>query len=392
VTEMMSWAAEARGPAAEPDQRVTPLELFFDLVFVFAITQVTAFIAHDPTWTRLVQGMAILVAVWWTWGAYAWLGNTAGSDEGLLRVTLFAAAAAMLLAAIAVPNSFGRDALAFGIAYAAARALHLGAYTILGRDDPQLAVVVRRLARGMLPAAALILVAGIFDGPVRTACWIVALTIDVAGLYLFGGVDGWRVQAGHLAERFGLIIIIALGESIVAIGAGAEGHAIDAGLVVGVLLGITVACAMWWAYFDVVALVAERRFQRAEGAEQARMARDSYTYLHTPMVAGIILFALGVKKTLADYGDPLGDVAALGLCGGVALYLFAHVAFRLRNVHSLNTARLVVAIALCAMVPVATAIPALVALAITAAAMVALLTYEFVHFHAARERLRHALR
>ena len=128
--------APAGTPSAEPaEQRVTALELFFDLVFVFAITQVTGFIAHDATWTRPIEGLAILVVVWWAWGSYAWLGNTAGSDEGLFRVTLFAAAGAMIIAAIAVPNAFGRDALAFGIAYAVVRVLHIGAYMVLGRGD-----------------------------------------------------------------------------------------------------------------------------------------------------------------------------------------------------------------------------------------------------------------
>jgi low temperature requirement protein LtrA len=391
MSEMMAMADRPPPPPAEPEHRVTPLELFFDLVFVFAITQVTALIAADPTWTRLLQGMAILIVVWWAWCSYAWLGNTAGTDEGLFRVTLFAAAAAMLLAAIAVPRAFGADALAFGLAYAVVRGLHVGAYAILGRDDPMLAFVVRRMARSILPAALLLVAAGLVDGPARTACWIAAIAVDLGGLYAFG-VTGWQVDAAHLAERFGLIIIIALGESIVAVGAGAEGHAIDAALVAGVLLGVTVAGALWWAYFDVVALVATRRFERAEAGEKVRIARDSYTYLHAPMVAGIVLFALGVKKTLAHDAEPLADVPALGLCGGVALYLLAHVAFRLRNVHSLNRARLVVAIVLVALIPVATSIAALAALAIVAALMVALLTYEFVRFHDARERLRHALR
>jgi low temperature requirement protein LtrA len=146
------------------------------------------------------------------------------------------------------------------------------------------------------------------------------------------------------------------------------------------------------AYFDVVAIVAAHRFEIAVGPEQARIARDSYTYLHTPMVAGIILFAFGAKKTLAHVGDPLEAVPAFGLCGGVALYLLAHVAFRMRNVHSLNTARLVVAIVLLALIPVATQIAALVALALVAALLVALLSYELLRFHEARERLRHTLR
>jgi low temperature requirement protein LtrA len=389
MTEMLA-TAEGAPPTAEPEQRVTALELFFDLVFVFAITQVTGFIAAHPDWLRLLEGMAILIVIWWAWASFAWLGNTAGTDEGLFRVTLFAAAGAMLIVAIAVPHAFGHDALAFGIAYAIVRALHIGAYAILGRDDPELAFVVRRLARSMLPAALLLLLAGVVDGPIRTACWILAIVIEVGGLFLFG-VDGWKVEAGHMAERHGLIVIIALGESIVALGAGAEGHPLDTGTIVAVLLGITVAFAMWWAYFDVVALVAARRFQRAVGAERARMARDSYTCLHAPMIAGIILFALGAKKTLAHVGDALEAVPAVGLCGGIALYLLGHVAFRLRNVHTLNTARLTVAIVLLALIPLATTIPALAAMTIVAALMVGLLSYEFIRFHEARERLRHEL-
>ncbi|HWI72444.1 MAG TPA: low temperature requirement protein A, partial [Baekduia sp.] len=299
---------------AEPEieQRVTPLELFFDLVFVFALTQVTQFLAHDADAVHLLEGLAILIAVWWAWGCYAWLGNTAGSDEGPFRVTLLTAMAAMLVAAIAVPRAFGADALAFGIAYCCVRVLHIVAYRLLARQDATLAPVVAHLTRSMIPVGLLFVVAGLFDGPVRTACWILAIAIDVGGLYV-QGVEGWRVEAGHLAERHGLIVIIALGESVVSIGVGAEGQPLDADLIAGVLLGIATAAALWWAYFDVVAIVAERRFRRATGLERVLIARDSYTYLHLPMVAGIILFSLGVKKTLPHPGDALETIPAVGL-------------------------------------------------------------------------------
>jgi low temperature requirement protein LtrA len=392
----MTPTATARPPAtpppapgaAAPEQRVTALELLFDLVFVFAITQVTGFVSADPTWMRLLEGVAILVVLWWAWECYAWLGNTAASDEGLFRVVLLTALGAMLLAAVAVPHAFGADALAFGLAYGAVRVLHLVAYGVLARSDPTLRIVVRNLAAMMLPSATLLVVAGLVDDGLRTACWVAAVTIDVGGL-LLTGVDGWRVEPAHLAERHGLIIIIALGESIVAVGAGAQGHPLDAGLVVAVLLGAVVTAAFWWAYFDVVALVAERRLRRAAGAERARIARDSYTYLHLPMVAGIILCAVGIKKTLGHVGDPLETVPAVALCGGAALYLLAHVAFRLRNLRTLNRPRLLCAVVLLALVPVATRIAALAALAATAAAIVAVLAYEWVRYHDARERLRH---
>jgi low temperature requirement protein LtrA len=378
-------------PVVEPEQRVTALELFFDLVFVFAITQVTAFIAHEPDVEHLVEGLAILVAVWWAWSCYAWLGNTAGTDDGLFRVTLLAAMAAMAVAAIAVPRAFGADALAFGIAYCCVRVLHIAAYAQLARHDPTLRVVVARLGRAMVPTGLLFVVAGLVpDGAARYACWAVAIAVDLGGLYV-QGVEGWRVQAGHLAERYGLIIIIALGESIVSVGVGAQGQPLDADLIVGILLGMAAAAALWWAYFDVVALVAEHRFRRATGLQRVLIARDSYTYLHLPMVAGIVLFSLGVKTTLGHGDEHLETIPAIGLCGGAALYFLAHVAFRLRNVHTLNRGRLLVALVLLALIPVATRVPALAALAAVAVLTCALMAYEFVHFHEARERLRHAL-
>jgi low temperature requirement protein LtrA len=214
----------------------------------------------------------------------------------------------------------------------------------------------------------------------------------MGGPYLFGS-EGWKLAPGHFAERHGLIIIIALGESIVAIGAGAGAEfGVDAGVVVAAVLGVAVAGALWWLYFDVVALVAERRLlNAAEGRERNEIARDSYSYLHFPMVAGIVLLALGLKKTLGQVGDPLEIVPATALLGGTALYLLAHVAFRLRNVHRLSTQRLLCAGVLVALLPVAVELPALATLAILAVALAALIADETVRFAELRERLRHQL-
>jgi low temperature requirement protein LtrA len=385
---MSALADRVREEPADVEQDVTPLELFFDLVFVFAITQVTGFVSADPTWTRLIEGLAILAVLWWAWVSYAWLGNTAGSDEGAVRVVLLSAMAAVLICSLAVPHAFGRDGLVFGVAYLMVRVLHLAAYTVVSRSDPQLRGVVARLATTMLPAAGLLVVAGALDGTAQALCWVGALAVDYGGL-IARGVEGWRVVAGHFAERHGLIIIIALGESIVAVGVGAECLELDAGIIAGALLGIAVAGALWWAYFDVVAIVAERRLRRAPPDEQVRIARDSYTYLHLPMVAGIVLSAVGVKKTLAHVGDELHDVPAVALCGGVALYFVALSALKRRNIGSFNVPRLVAAVALLALVPVATAVPALLALALVAVVACALIAFEAVHYAGARERIRH---
>jgi low temperature requirement protein LtrA len=212
----------------------------------------------------------------------------------------------------------------------------------------------------------------------------------MAGPYFFGS-EGWKLVPGHFAERHGLIVIIALGESIVAIGVGTQ-TGVDAGVVAAAVFGIAVAAALWWLYFDVVALVAARRLSNAaEGRERNELARDSYSYLHFPMVAGIVLLALGLKKTLADVGEPLHTVPAFAMLGGTALYLLAHVAFRLRNIRTLNKQRLVCAIVLLALVPLAVEIPSLLMLGILAAVLSGLIAYETVRFGELRARLRREL-
>jgi low temperature requirement protein LtrA len=371
----------------EAEQSVTALELFFDLVFVFAITQVTGFLYHDPTWTRLVEALAILMALWWAWSGFAWLGNTAGTDEGAVRVVLLGAMGPLLIASLAVPEAFGRHALLFGIAYFVVRLLHIGAYGVLARGDPRLGYVVLRLARTILPAAGLLVVAGAVSGPARVLYWLGALTIDYLGLWL-GGTENWRVNAAHFAERHRLIIIIALGESIVALGVSTAN--LGTGIVVAGLLGVAVAAALWWVYFDIVAAVAERKLREADEALRARMARDSFTYLHLPMVAGIVIFAFGVKETLAHVHADLASLPAAALTGGVGLYLVALSGLKRRNIGSWNYPRIVAAAILAILAPVATQIPALASLALVAAVACGLVAYETWRYAEARDRIRHA--
>src|SRR3954463_15250243 len=206
-------------PRAETEDRVTNLELFFDLVFVFAITQVTGLMSHDPTWPGLAQGMLVLTALWFAWASYAWLTNTLNPEEGAIRLAIFATMAALLVASLAVPRAFTDDAIAFGIAYLVVRVMHLALYAIAARGDASLGIVVRNLAPAMLTAATLILIAGFVHGSARYALWCVAVAVEMIGP-MVRGVAGWRLQPEHFAERHGLIIIVAIGESIVAVGVG----------------------------------------------------------------------------------------------------------------------------------------------------------------------------
>ena len=373
--------------ADSTEKRVAPLELFFDLVFVFALTQVTQLMSNHPTWTGLGQGLLVLAALWWAWGAYAWLTNYIAAEEDRERLLMFAVMGAFLVAALAVPNAFGDDALLFAVAYAVARWLHIFIFAE-ANEDLDAAEAIRRLARTAVPAPALLIAASFLDGPAQALLWALALAIDFSGPYVFG-VSGFRVSPAHFAERFSLIVIIALGESIVAIGAGLEGE-LDAGVVGAALLGLVIACAIWWAYFDVVAIVSERHFREARGERLILMARDSYSYLHLPIIAGIVLVALGVKKAIGHVDEPLDTIPAVALFGGIALYYAGHLGFRLRNVHTVNRPRMVALVACLCLIPVAREVDAIVALALAAGVTSAVIVFETIRCAEARRRVRQA--
>ena len=278
-------------------ERVTPLELFFDLVFVLALTQCTTLMARTPTWIGMLKGLLVLGMLWWAWVGYAWLTSVVDPEEGSVRLVIFAAMAAMLVAALCVPGAFGSEALLFACAYAIVRGAHIALFTIASREDPALRRSVAGLAYSTAIAVGLLFLAAFTGGALQLGLWGLALVLDMGGPFLFGA-DGWKLVPGHFAERHGLIVLIALGESIVALGIGAK-VVLDAGIVVAAVLGVVVAGALWWVYFDVTAIVAERRLSRTQqGRERNEMARDSYSYLHLPMVAGIALLAVGLKLTL----------------------------------------------------------------------------------------------
>src|SRR5690349_9241242 len=362
------------------EQRVKPLELFFDLVFVLSFTQVTLKMAHDPGWANLGEGLLILAAVWWAWAAYGWLTNSINPDENLNRIAMFAAMGGMLVVSLAIPQAFGDRGVLFGCAYFFVRAVQLVLYV---RNTPGAAEngdlqAILKLAPGFLLGSALLIAAGLLDGGARASVWIIAILVDWSTPLLFG-TEEFHLDPGHFAERHGLIVLIALGESVLAIGA-ASGITLTAGQVFAALFGIVVVAALWWAYFDVVAIVAERRLTEAPAGEQAPLARDAYSYLHFPLIAGIVLLALGLKETLAATGEQLETVPALALCCGPALYLLGQIAFRERVLGSFSPHRAFAVVILLALIPLALGADALVALAIVSAVLAALIAYEAVHF------------
>jgi low temperature requirement protein LtrA len=382
---------------------VTPLELFFDLVFVFGLTQVTALMARDSSPEGILRGLLVLSLLWWSWVGYAWLGNVVRADEGAARIAMLAAMAAMFVLALTIPEAFDDlpgglpGPVVVGLCYFSFRALHLALFWIIGRDDEGLRRQLIRFAPAMLSGTALLLVASTLEGPAQTAMWAAALLGDYGGT-LLGGASGWRLRsARHFAERHGLIVIVALGESIVAIGVGMAQLPIAWPIVFAAGLGLALSAALWWMYFDVTSLLAEHALAEARDVDRARLARDAYSYLHLPLIMGVVLLALGLKKMLEyvgdadhhDLADPLTGMGVHAMYAGVALYLLAHAAFKLRTSHALSIQRVVAAIALVALVPAATRLPAIAALAVLAAAAGALVAYESIRFANERDRIRH---
>jgi low temperature requirement protein LtrA len=377
--------------AVDQEHRVTPRELFFDLVFVFAFTQVATLLANDPTFAGMGRGVLVLAALWWAWTAYAWLTNTVDPEEGVVGAALLVALIAMFVAALVVPDVFDGEGVLFGAAFVVVIAMHLALYALAGRGNRDLLAAVLRLAPWTLLGAALILAAGLIDGA-RIWLWVAAIVCTYVGAAVSGST-GWQLHPSHLAERYGLVLIIALGEAFISIGIGATGIGIGPGEVVAAILGILVATSFWLAYFDFFAIRGERMLRDLEGPDRVALARDAYAYAHFPMIVGIVLFAFAMKTVVGHVGEELDSVAAFALCGGSALYLLTYSAIRMRIERRVRVSRgrLAAALVLLLLLPLATMVPALAALALVTTVWLALHIYELVWWREARAESRSLL-
>ena len=388
-----------------PDRQqaaVNPLELFFDLVFVFALTQVTAFMADQLSWHGLLRGVLIIALLWWAWTGYAWLANVASADEPEIKLALLLAMSAMFVLALTIPEAFhdgpgGLDGpVVLALCYLLVRVCHFGMFLIIAQEDAGLRSQLLRFAPSVVGSTIVLLVASQFHGWVQTALWVLAVVVDYVGTAL-GGAAGWRLPSpGHFSERHALITIVALGESIVAIGVGVAQLPISWPIVIASGLGLVLASAMWWAYFDVSALLGEHALANEPIETRARLGRNAFSFAHYPLVVGIVLVALGLKKVLEYVGDtehhtltdPLKGVALAALVGGVAIYLLAHVVFKRLTVHTWSSIRLVTAGALLLAWPLLGKVPAIGQLGVVAAVLLACLVVESVVHAEDRRKIR----
>jgi low temperature requirement protein LtrA len=328
------------------ERRTSPVELLWDLVFVFAITQVTALITHELSWKGAGRGLLVLALMWWAWSAFVWAANAQDPDGRALRAALLVSMVLIFIAGLAVPHAFGDDATIFAVTYAGVRFIHLALYTDASRRGNASWSAIAGFGTTVVIGMTLLIVGSFFEGATRALLWIAAAAIDYAG-------PAWltrerlrglqQVAVAHFAERYALFIIICLGESVIAAGVGASGRPLDFELVSAVTLSLLMVIGLWWTYFDNFASTAEDALR--EHDDPVLAAADGYSYIHLLLVAGIIVFAVGVKVAIAHVNEPLGDAARLCMCGGVALYLAAHAAFRLRMTRKLEVAKVVAALA-----------------------------------------------
>jgi low temperature requirement protein LtrA len=361
----------------ETEHRVTPVELFSDLVFVFGFTQVTTLLHEDPSWGGIGRSVLVLSALWWAWASYAWLTNSVDVEDGLVLGVLLVAIAAMFIGALAVPEAFGEHRLIFSVAFIVVLVAFIGLFALAGKADTELLRAVLRMARISLTGALLIFAASFVASGIRPVLWLAGLAVGLLGP-LWVDVGGWRIHPSHFAERHGLIVIIAIGEALVAIGFGARATALSAVVIVAALLGLIVATSLWLAYFDFFSRGMEQLLVRRSGEQRVALARDVYTYLHLPMVVGIVFFAFGMRVTLANVHGELSGPAAFCLTIGPAVYLLAYVGLRWRVSRALSRGRSIATFLLFALFPVAVVLPAFAALALVTAVWVGLHAYELI--------------
>jgi low temperature requirement protein LtrA len=370
---------------AGDEQRATTLELFYDLVFVFAVTQVSHLLLDRLTWAGAWRAGLVLLVVWWAWNYTTWVTNELDPDSSAVRLLLIGLMLASLLMAVAIPQAFGAHGLLFAGSYVA---IQVGRHLFLAFVTAEAGTIERERAARILiwfiGAGVLWIAGGIADGSARTGLWLAALAVDYAAPLVLYWVPGrrklaegtWNVETAHFAERFQLFVIIALGETIVITGATTAELEIDTARIAAFGLAFLSTAALWWLYFDYVARIAQRRLELA--ANRTQLARDGYTYLHVVMIAGVIVSAVGDELVIAHPLDRLPAEQLATVAGGPALYLVGHALFRLRMAGSIAWKRLGGAVACIAVGGTGAFAPGLVVAALLVAVLVGVILVEQV--------------
>jgi low temperature requirement protein LtrA len=373
----LSGFLQSHVEATDDDHRVTTIELLFDLVFVYAITNVTGLMEREIGGDSVLEGLITLAVVWFGWCSYAWLGNQARADRGVLRLAMVVAMGAMFFVAISIPHAFedhGNAAAVLVIAYAVVRLTHLAVYLIAAGDDAQLRSVIYAMLGVSTVMLVLLSIGAVAGGESQRVWWLAAVVSDQIGVYVVRSTR-WRMpSAPHFAERFGLVVIIAIGESVVAVGVSTASADLSGRDAVALVCGLAIAVCIWWLYFDEGAAKAEDVLLRSSQLERVRLGRDSYTYVHFVLVGGIVFVALGLLLLIGDHGHL--DAGRNALYGGVACYLVGDCLFCWRHLGDVKVIRLAAAALIVAGIPSLGGLTTLGQVAVPAVALIALVVFE----------------
>jgi low temperature requirement protein LtrA len=389
--EGTSAGASRRIPIPTPStsqsaNRVTTFELFFDLVYVFAFTQVSRLMAESHSATGILQAMIILSLMWWTWAGFSWISNQASADQPFLRTVMTFAMIAVFVAALTIPEAYDDleggwyGPLVFAGAYAAVRIIHIALYSVVAAGDKALMRQLMLFLIALVPAVTLIFIGAALGGAAQLWLWLIAMIYDLAATRV-GSIlgRGWRLPSvEHWAERHGLVVILALGESIVAIGVGVAQEPIDLPIILGAAASVTLSVLLWWSYFARLAAYGEHALERRDEHKRATLAADAYSYGHFVIIAGIILTALGIEDAMKHVGDaePFGWFGAIALGSGIATFAAGTVLFAVMVGMRRPIWRGIEAVALIAAIPVFALVPPLAALVLAAVLMGAVAVME----------------
>jgi low temperature requirement protein LtrA len=373
------------GAQPAENQRATSLELFFDLVYVFAFTQVTHLMATGANVTSVLGGLAVLGVLWWSWASHAWLANQSIADRGVVRVGILIAIASVLVLSISIPEVYPSPgeshfgALMFAVSFVLLSLVYTAVNIVVaGRNVPLRRQVLRTMGVTIVPVAAALIIGAVLGGPAQIALWLTAVGIEGLTVYLTSRNGQWRLpSASHYAERHGLVVILALGESIISIGLGAAHVTLSPTVIAGSLLAVVLALGMWWHYFDRLSATAGRQINALTGTRRAAVATAG-TYLHFGIVAGILFASLGMSGAIehVEEADRLGIFSAMTLTGGLALFFASTAAYAWRASNRLRWSGMTAAAVTLALTPAVSAIPPIAAISALTVLTLGLTAYQ----------------
>jgi low temperature requirement protein LtrA len=311
----------SRAITTPEDKSASFVELFFDLVFVFCVTQIVGLLHHDLSWSGVGHAILVFWLVWWAWTQFTWALNAADTTHPFVELGTLVATAVAFFMAVAIPGSFGGHAIWFGVSYVLVRGLGLWIYAQVARANAAQQAAVRLFASASMAGMLAVLIGAFVGGPGQTWIWGAAVLLDVLAALVGGRAQGWDIHAEHFAERHGLIVIIALGESLIVTAAALTGEELSRDLVAVSFLGVLTSCALWWTYFPIAKPELEHALAAVPPAQQGRTARDVYSLYHFPMLCGIVAYAVALEEAIAHPGEPLPGSGRAALALGLLLFV-----------------------------------------------------------------------